>query len=96
MAMYVRWKAKQLRLQRSARLGREVQQAEVAQEVGMSVAALSNIENNKMKGVTFDTLARLAEFYGVTKIDDLLELTTEQPVEKPAPGLVGAALSSAY
>lgn len=60
----------------------------------MSVTALSNIENNKMKGVEFGTLERLAAFYEVASVCDPLELTTEAPVEKPAPGLVGSSESS--
>lgn len=92
---FIRWRAKQLRLQHAAKLGRDVQQGEVAQAIGMSITALSNIENNKMKGVEFSTLERLAQFYGVDSVCDLLEFSEEPRVEKPAPGLVSSMLASA-
>jgi DNA-binding Xre family transcriptional regulator len=93
---HVRWKAKLLRLQRAAQLGRDVTLEEVSRTTGIGMTTLSNIENNKVRGVEFSTLERLADFYGVASICDLLELSAEQPVEKRAPGLVGLARSSAY
>ncbi len=92
---HVHWRAKQLRLQRAARLGRNVTLEEVCQSTGIGMATLSNIENNKVRGVEFGTLERLAAFYDVGSICDLLELS-EITVEKRAPGFVGNALSSAY
>lgn len=71
--MRVRWKAKQLRLQMAARLGRDVTQEEVSQATGITVSRISDIENNKTHGVQFDTLARLAKFYGLRDVGELLE-----------------------
>jgi DNA-binding Xre family transcriptional regulator len=71
--MQIRWKAKQLRLQRAARLGRDVTQDEVSQATGITVSRLSDIENNKTQGVQFDTLARLARFYELRSVADLLD-----------------------
>lgn len=71
--MRVRWKAKQLRLQMAARLGRDVTQEEVSQATGLTVSRLSDIENNKTQGVQFDTLGRLAAFYGLRSVADLLD-----------------------
>lgn len=87
----VRWRAKQLRLERAARLGRDVTLEEVSQSTGIAISTLSNIENNRVGRVDFSTLARLGRFYGVGSVSDLLEFS----MEKRAPSLVGAALSSA-
>ncbi|NJM06014.1 helix-turn-helix transcriptional regulator [Candidatus Gracilibacteria bacterium] len=75
--MHVRWKAKQLRLNRAAKLGRDVTQDEVAKATGLAISRLSDIENNKAEGVRFDTLTRLAKFYGVKQIGELLEFAEE-------------------
>lgn len=72
MGKNVRWRVKQLRRETAARLGRDVKLEEVSQQTGIGIATLSNIENNKTKGVEFATLSKLAEFYGVTSPDDLL------------------------
>ncbi len=96
MERHVRWRARQLRLQLSAKLGHEVQQQEVANATGMSISTLSNIENNRVTRVDFATLERLAAFYGVGSICELLELSEEKPVEKPAPGPVGLVRANAY
>ncbi len=92
MDLNVRWRVKQLRLERAAKLGRDVTLEEVSHNTGIALSTLSNIENNRVVRVDFTTLTRLAKFYEVTSICDVLELTTE----KRAPGLVGRALSSAY
>ncbi len=72
MAKNVRWTAKQLRLQLAAELGREVDLEEVARATGIGVAQLSRIENNKHRGVRFETLEKLAEFYKLSSVGQLL------------------------
>lgn len=71
--MQVRWRAKQQRLHMAARLGRDVTQDEVSQATGITVSRISDIENNKTNGVQFETLVRLAKFYGLRSIGELLE-----------------------
>ncbi len=70
-------KARQLRLDMAARLGRAVTLEEVAEQTGITVAALSRIENNKNERIDFDTIKKLCLFYGVG-VGDLLELKTEE------------------
>ena len=74
MAKRVRWKVKQRRLELAAKLGRDVTLQEVSNATGITVSRLSTIENNKSKGVEFGTLERLAEFYQLTNIADLLAI----------------------
>lgn len=72
MSKRVRWKAKQLRLALAAELGRDVTQEEVSNSTGIAVSTLSAIENNRAKGVEFETLVKLANFYRVKEVGDLL------------------------
>lgn len=74
--MRVQWRAKQLRLSLAARLGRDVTQEEVSQATGISTSRLSVIENGKVRGVEFDTLEKLARFYQVRDVGELLQLIT--------------------
>lgn len=74
MAKRVRWEAKQLRRKMSAELGRDVRLEEVAEKTGISLGTLSRIENNKSRGVEFETLEKLAEFYGVDSVASLLHI----------------------
>ncbi len=39
---------------------------------------VQRLEENKAEGVDFATLTRLAEFYGVSRIDDLFQMTEEE------------------
>jgi DNA-binding Xre family transcriptional regulator len=41
------------------------------------------IENNKAEGVRFDTLTRLAKFYGVKRLGELLEFDLTEENENP-------------
>ena len=75
--MQVKWKVRQLRLELSARLGRSVKQDKVCQKTGLSPSRLSVIESDKTQGVEFDILIRLAKFYHVQRIGDLLEFVLE-------------------
>ena len=67
-------RAKQLRLDMAARLGREVTLKEVYESTGIAISTLSRIENNQAKGIEFATLARLAEFYSVNDAGVLLAI----------------------
>ncbi len=82
-------KARQLRLQRSANLGRQVTLEEVAEQTGITVAALSRIENNKNERIDFETIQKLCTFYGVP-VGDLLMIEEEQPENKYSPTLIAA------
>ena len=82
-------KARQLRLQRSANLGRQVTLEEVAEQTGITVAALSRIENNKNERIDFETIQKLCTFYGVP-VGDLLMIEEEQPANKYSPALIAA------
>ena len=84
MAKRVRWRAKQLRREMAAKLGRDVKLEEVAQKTGISLSTLSYIENNKGKGVEFNTLERLAEFYQVGSVGDLLAMEEQLRAPKSA------------
>jgi putative transcriptional regulator len=64
-------KARQIRLDYQQRQGRSVSIQEVAEAVGITRAALSNIEHGKTKQVEYETLRKLCEFYGVS-VGDLL------------------------
>lgn len=92
MDINVRWRAKQLRLDRAARLGRDVTLDEVSKSTGIAISTLSNIENNRVARADFGTLTRLAKFYEVQNVGELLEFS----MEKPAPGPVGLVRASAY
>ena len=58
-------KARQLRLNLAAKRGQQVTLEEVAEQTGITVAALSRIENNKNERIDFDTIMKLCTFYGV-------------------------------
>jgi len=64
-------KARQVRLDYQQRIGRSVSIQEVADAIGITRAALSNIEHGKTKQVEYETLRKLCEFYGVL-VGDLL------------------------
>jgi transcriptional regulator with XRE-family HTH domain len=74
MAKKVVPRAKQLRLNLSARLGREVTLREIYEATGIAISTLSRIENNQAKGIEFATLAKLAEFYGISDASALLSI----------------------
>jgi DNA-binding Xre family transcriptional regulator len=65
---------KQLRLDRAARLGRTISIREVSRETGVAVSTLRRMENNEAEGVDFATLVKLAEYYEVSSIGDLLSI----------------------
>lgn len=64
-------KARQVRLDYQQQQGRTVTIQEVAEAIGITRAALSNIEHGKTKQVEYETLRKLCEFYGVP-VGDLL------------------------
>ena len=74
MPRAVRTKLRQLRLNRAAHLGREVTLQEVHNATGIAISTLSDLEQGRVKGMKFDTIVRLADFYAVDNIGDMLSL----------------------
>ncbi len=66
--MRVKWKARQLRLNRAAQEGRPITQTEVARATGLALSRISEIEAGEAEGVRFDTLVRLARYYEVASV----------------------------
>lgn len=81
--------ARQIRLNYQQRIGRVVSIQEVADAVGMTRAALSNIESGKSLPSP-DTIVRLCDFYGVT-VGELLEHIPESASGNSLPVLQRAA-----
>jgi hypothetical protein len=52
---------------------------------------VSRIENNKAKGIEFDTLVKLADFYGVEDIGQMLSLEEIRRALRAVRGLAIAA-----
>jgi transcriptional regulator with XRE-family HTH domain len=77
-------KARQLRLEYSAKLGRTVTIEEVAEAAGLTRAALSRIELNQTERIDFDTITKLCAYYGVG-VGDLLTLEEETQPNKGRP-----------
>ncbi len=67
-------RAKQLRLLKAAQLGREVTLREVFEATGIAISTLSRIESGKAKGIEFETLVKLAEFYGISNTNELISI----------------------
>ena len=65
-------KARQLRLNHQAKMGRAVTLQEVADAIGIERAALNRIELGQTKKIEFDTLLKLCTYYGVA-VGDVLE-----------------------
>ena len=57
-------KVRQLRLDYSAKIGRDVTIGEAAEGIGITRVALSRLENDLTEQVSFDTLAKIIAFYG--------------------------------
>ncbi|NTU79093.1 MAG: helix-turn-helix transcriptional regulator [Chloroflexales bacterium] len=74
MARAVRSKLRQLRLNLAAAQGREVTMKEVCDATGIALSTLSRIENNQVQSIEFATLVKLADFYGVKEVGELLSL----------------------
>lgn len=74
-------KARQLRLDYQAKLGKPVTAEEVSIATGITRTTLSRIERGETQAIGFDTLAKLCSFYGVG-VGDLLEFSTED-IEEP-------------
>lgn len=82
-------KARQLRMNCSAQLGRPVSIEEVATATGIARPTLSRIELNQTERIDFETVKKLCAYYGVG-VGDLLTLEEEQPTNKRMPALVPA------
>lgn len=65
-------KARQLRLNMSAKRGNPVTLREVADAANIERAALNRIELGKTRGIDFETLEKLCAYYGVG-VGDILE-----------------------
>ena len=76
-------KARQIRLDYQQRIGRPVSIQEVADAIGITRAALSNIEHGKTTQVEYETLRKLCEFYGVL-VGDLLVYEDRRPLRLAA------------
>ncbi len=74
-------KARQLRMNLSAKLGRPVTIEEVAAATGIGRPALNRLELNQTERIDFETIRRLCEFYGV----GAGELIVVQPDDKQRP-----------
>lgn len=66
-------KARQLRLNYQAKVGRVVSVQEVAEAIGVSRRALNRIELNQTEEISFDILQKLCLFYEVP-VGEVLEL----------------------
>ena len=78
-------RARQVRLEHQAKLGRLVTLEEVAEATGITPATLSRIERNQTERIDFATLQKLCTFYGV-KPGDILGIE-EESVGNSMPGL---------
>ncbi len=74
-------KARQLRMNMAAKLGRPVTIEEVAAATGIARPTLSRIELNQTERIDFETIRKLCEFYGV----GAGELIVVQPDDKQRP-----------
>ena len=74
-------KARQLRMNMAAKLGRPVTIEEVAEATGIARPTLSRIELNQTERIDFETIRKLCEFYGV----GAGELIVVQPDDKQRP-----------
>ncbi len=69
-------RARQVRLNHQAKLGREVTIQEVADKTGLDRKAIARLENNRTERYDADVLAKLCAFYGVN-VSELLDYTNE-------------------
>ena len=79
-------RARQLRLNYQAKLGRPVTVVEVAEKTGVDRRAIARLESNDTERYDGDVLAKLCAFYGVS-IEDILEYV---PENKRTPSLTVA------
>lgn len=91
-------KVRQLRLDYAQKIGRPVEQKEVADAVGVTEATLSRIERGKITRMDFDTMIKLCSFYGrvLERFIDVGDLLRYDPNNKkafgqsaPAPAVAG-------
>jgi putative transcriptional regulator len=83
-------RARQLRLDYQAKLGRNVTIEEVAAATGIARPTISRLELNQTERIDFETIKKLCRFYGV-EVGALLTIETEeQPTNKYRPALIAA------
>jgi DNA-binding Xre family transcriptional regulator len=78
MAKRIKSQLKKLRLELAVRRGDTVSIREVSRSTGIAVSTLRHLEEGDVKGVDFVTITKLAEFYGASRIDDLLQMVDER------------------
>lgn len=85
-------KVRQLRLDYAAKIGRPVEQKEVADAVGVTEATLSRLERGLITRIDFDTLVKLCGFYGkaLDRFVDVGDLLGYDPNNRRAPELAVA------
>jgi putative transcriptional regulator len=79
-------KVRQLRMNRSAELGRPVSIEEVATATGIARPTLSRIELNQTERIDFDTIKKLCAYFGVG-VGEVLEF---RPEDILSPALLAA------
>lgn len=67
-------KARQARLDYSARIGRTVTVEEAARELGIDRKRLTQIELNRWDSIDRETMLKMAKLYGVKQMSDLFDL----------------------
>lgn len=88
-------KVRQLRLDYAQKIGRDVEQKEVADAVGVTEATLSRIERGVITRMDFDTMIKLCGFYGrvLNRFVDVGDLLGYDPNNKRALGQAAALAS---
>ena len=76
-------RARQARLNHQQQAGRPVTMQEVADATGIARATINQIELNQTKGIDFDTLLKLCQFYGI-QVGELLEVSEKDYTPDPA------------
>lgn len=84
MVKKVAFRFRQLRREMSAREQRDITLKDVSEATGIAISTLSRLESGNAKGVEFDTLAKLATFYGTRSGDDLLSVEDARRALRPA------------
>jgi transcriptional regulator with XRE-family HTH domain len=82
-------RARQLRLDYQARLGRPVPLQEVADALGLDRRTLANIESGKAQRYDADVMNRLADFYHKAGLD-ATNILTYNPEATRSPSLAAA------
>lgn len=82
MAKTIRFRLRQLRREMSAKRQYDITLKEISQATGIAISTLSRLESGAAKGIELATLAKLAEFYGISSSSDLLDVVDENLVSR--------------